>query len=80
MHKLCCSLVQEVADYCHEGHVPADKDAFIEEMVEQYYSTPSRHIGGLTPAEWVAKRTELAAYLRDAVDAIELTKKKHWRN
>jgi hypothetical protein len=79
MHQTCVGLVELYAKR-HQGRIPLDREGFIEEIVEGFLSITSRNIGGQTTESWLREREELAAYLRDAIEVVELHEKTKWRN
>ena len=74
------SLVKLIADEKHEGRIPTDHEAFLEEILEAHYPMCLRHLGGLTTDDWLRLREELASYVRTAIETEELCRKAHWKN
>jgi hypothetical protein len=80
MHFVSQGLVRLIADEKHEGRIPTDHEAFLEEILEAHYPMRLRHLGGLETEDWLRLREELASYVRTAIETEELCRKAHWKN
>ncbi len=77
--RIFTKLVERYAQLWYDGNIPADRNAFIEELVSAYLPPNLRGRTPFTPEEWRKQRQFVADHVRTAVDSLAGTESV-WKN